>query len=195
MRNEHGTTSPWKCGHRWIAGCANLIVIIWLIGWYLHQVRTLYSYYMKGDYSRLYLVTALLLEKHETSVPATSVLKAKKQILKTKSEEEVQALPVKKVRRVLPEHEGRYKITMPSGSTPRTQKILAKQELCKYYHKRNHVISVQLDTHFTVFCYFSDAEKEDCFWQAGGWICYKHNRKWRPKYYNHWFGLQYCETC
>jgi len=109
------------------------------------------------------LVTALPLEKQKTSVPAASVLKAKKQILKTKSEEEVQAPPLKKVRRVLPEHEGRYKITMPSGSTPRTQKILAKQELCKYYHERNHVISVGLDTQFTVFCYFSAAEKEDCF--------------------------------
>jgi len=100
------------------------------------------------------LVSALPLEKQKTSVPTTSVLKAKKQILKTKSEEEVQAPPVKKVRRVLPEHEGRYKITMPSGSTPRTQKILAKQELCKYYHERNHVISVVLDTQLTGFFFF-----------------------------------------
>lgn len=99
-----------------------------------HQVRTLYSY-CKKDYSRLYLVTALPLENQKTSVPATSVLKVKKQILKTKCEEVVQAPPVKKVRRVLPEHEGRYKVTMPSGSTPRTQKILAKQGLCKYYHE------------------------------------------------------------
>jgi hypothetical protein len=79
-----------------------------------------------------YCVAAVLLEKQKTSIPGTSVFKAKKQILKTKSEEEVQAPPLKKVRRVLPEHEGRYKITMPSGSTPRTQKILAKQGLCKY---------------------------------------------------------------
>jgi hypothetical protein len=129
-----------------------------------HQIRTQYSYCKKGDCSRSYFVTALPLEKQKSSVPATSVLKAKKQILKTKSEEEVQASPVKKVRRVLPEHEGRYKITMPSGSTPRTQKILAKQGLCKYYHERNRVvISVMLDTQFTDFCYFSDAEKEDCF--------------------------------
>lgn len=34
---------------------------------------------------------------------------------------------MKKVRRVLPEHEGGYKIKMPTGSTPRTQQILAKQ--------------------------------------------------------------------
>lgn len=37
-------------------------------------------------------------------------------------------LPVKKARRVLPEHEGGYKIKMPTGSTPRTQQILAKQK-------------------------------------------------------------------
>jgi hypothetical protein len=106
----------------------------------------------------------LPLEKQKTSVPATSVLKAKKQILKTKSEVEILAPPVKKVRRVLPEHEGRYKITMPSGSTPRTQKILAKQGLCKYCPERSSVvIGVVLDTQFTVVCYFSDSEKEDCF--------------------------------
>jgi hypothetical protein len=72
------------------------------------------------------------LEKPKTSLSGTSLFKAKKQILKTKSEQEVQAPPLKKVRRVLPEHEGRDKITMPSGTTPRTQKILAKQGLCKY---------------------------------------------------------------
>ncbi|XP_034232235.1 uncharacterized protein C19orf47 isoform X2 [Thrips palmi] len=37
-------------------------------------------------------------------------------------------VPIKKVRRVLPEHEGGYKIKMPSGSTPRSQQILAKQK-------------------------------------------------------------------
>lgn len=41
--------------------------------------------------------------------------------------EEIQ-VPVKKVRRVLPEHEGGYKIKMPTGSTPRSQQILAKQK-------------------------------------------------------------------
>lgn len=30
-------------------------------------------------------------------------------------------------RRVLPEHEGRYKITLPSGTTPRSKEILAKK--------------------------------------------------------------------
>lgn len=82
-----------------------------------------------GDDDNTSTQHTLPLEKQKTSVPATSVLKAKKQILKTKSEVEILAPPVKKVRRVLPEHEGRYKITMPSGSTPRTQKILAKQGL------------------------------------------------------------------
>jgi hypothetical protein len=80
------------------------------------------------------------LEKQKTSISGTSHFKARKQILKTKSEEEVQAPPLKKVRRVLPEHEGRYKITMPSGSTPRTQKILAKQGLCKYECIRNGAV-------------------------------------------------------
>lgn len=37
----------------------------------------------------------------------------------------------KPARRVLPEHEGRYKITLPSGSTERSKQILAKQALCK----------------------------------------------------------------
>lgn len=32
-----------------------------------------------------------------------------------------------KPRRVLPEHEGRYKITLPSGTTPRSKDILAKK--------------------------------------------------------------------
>ncbi|XP_046382636.1 uncharacterized protein C19orf47 isoform X2 [Ischnura elegans] len=37
--------------------------------------------------------------------------------------------PVKKPRRVLPEHEGKYKVIMPSGSTPRTKRILEEQAL------------------------------------------------------------------
>lgn len=45
-----------------------------------------------------------------------------------KSEEETAKKPA---RRVLPEHEGRYKITLPSGSTERSKQILAKQALCK----------------------------------------------------------------
>lgn len=42
--------------------------------------------------------------------------------------------PVKKPpRRVLPEHEGRYKITLPSGSTERSKQILAKKAICKLH--------------------------------------------------------------
>lgn len=39
-------------------------------------------------------------------------------------------------RRVLPEHEGRYKITLPSGTTKRSQEILAKKAKRKWecYH-------------------------------------------------------------
>lgn len=35
-------------------------------------------------------------------------------------------VPVPKSRRVLPEHEGRYKIKMPSGTTAKTAKLLAE---------------------------------------------------------------------
>lgn len=40
-----------------------------------------------------------------------------------KLQEEV---PVQKKRRVLPEHEGGYKIKMPSGTTPKTAKLLVQ---------------------------------------------------------------------
>lgn len=46
--------------------------------------------------------------------------------IKRKSEEEA---PVPKVRRVLPEHEGGYKIKMPAGTTEKTRNILKKQGL------------------------------------------------------------------
>uniref|UniRef100_T1IPT2 DUF5577 domain-containing protein n=1 Tax=Strigamia maritima TaxID=126957 RepID=T1IPT2_STRMM len=45
--------------------------------------------------------------------------------LKPKQVEEV---PVKKVRRVLPQHEGPYQVKMPLGSTERTRRILAQQD-------------------------------------------------------------------
>lgn len=38
---------------------------------------------------------------------------------------------IKKARRVLPEHEGKYKITLPMGTTKRSQEILAKKASCK----------------------------------------------------------------
>lgn len=47
-----------------------------------------------------------------------------------KSDEEKARKPA---RRVLPEHEGRYRITLPSGSTERSKQILAKQALCKQF--------------------------------------------------------------
>lgn len=43
-----------------------------------------------------------------------------------------------KPRRVLPEHEGRYKVTLPSGSTPRSKDILAKKAKCE--SKRNCIL-------------------------------------------------------
>lgn len=39
---------------------------------------------------------------------------------------------VKPARRVLPEHEGRYKITLPSGTTERSKEILAKKAMREY---------------------------------------------------------------
>lgn len=36
-------------------------------------------------------------------------------------------VPVPKVRRVLPEHEGKYKVIMPSGTTAKTRKLLAQK--------------------------------------------------------------------
>ena len=38
-------------------------------------------------------------------------------------------VPVPKKRRVFPEHEGPYKITMPKGTTAKTQKILEEKNL------------------------------------------------------------------
>lgn len=40
----------------------------------------------------------------------------------------------KPARRVLPEHEGRYKITLPSGTTKRSKEILAKKAMRKIQH-------------------------------------------------------------
>lgn len=37
----------------------------------------------------------------------------------------------KPVRRVLPEHEGRYKITLPAGTTQRSKEILLKKAMCR----------------------------------------------------------------
>ncbi|XP_060665968.1 uncharacterized protein C19orf47 isoform X1 [Drosophila nasuta] len=40
--------------------------------------------------------------------------------------------PTKPARRVLPEHEGKYKVTLPSGTTERSKQILAKREQSVY---------------------------------------------------------------
>lgn len=41
--------------------------------------------------------------------------------------------PLKPARRVLPEHEGKYKVTLPSGTTERSKQILAKREQCMFF--------------------------------------------------------------
>lgn len=52
-------------------------------------------------------------------------------------------MPVPKSRRVLPEHEGKYKITMPMGTTPRTKKILQKKGLNHYtFIYKKYILSV-----------------------------------------------------
>ncbi|KAJ9576486.1 hypothetical protein L9F63_006699, partial [Diploptera punctata] len=70
-----------------------------------------------------------LYDKQKTQITNSSPVRTKKAVVKVKSVGEVVTPVAKKVRRVLPEHEGSYKITMPSGTTPRSQKILAKQGL------------------------------------------------------------------
>ncbi|KAJ8308099.1 hypothetical protein KUTeg_012973 [Tegillarca granosa] len=49
-------------------------------------------------------------------------------------------VPVPKKRRVFPEHEGKYKITMPSGTTAKTQKILKEQGLSKFSAKQSSTV-------------------------------------------------------
>ena len=44
-----------------------------------------------------------------------------------------EVVPVPKSRRVFPEHEGKYKITMPAGTTEKTKKILRKQMTGEQY--------------------------------------------------------------
>lgn len=46
--------------------------------------------------------------------------------LNTTRQKEV--VPVPKSRRVLPEHEGKYTVKMPQGTTAKTKKILAKKK-------------------------------------------------------------------
>lgn len=67
-----------------------------------------------------------------TITASSASLNAQKNVIKIKPHKEEDSgksaspsLP--KPRRVLPEHEGRYKITLPSGTTPRSKDILAKK--------------------------------------------------------------------
>jgi hypothetical protein len=67
-----------------------------------------------------------ILTKSESRVPVATVTAKPKSI----------AMPIitiddpPKIRRVLPEHEGKYKIIQPSGTTNRSKEILAKRAQC-----------------------------------------------------------------
>lgn len=59
----------------------------------------------------------------------SALMKKKIIILRTDSDSEESGMlkeevPLQKKIRVLPEHEGKYKIKMPEGTTPKTQKLL-----------------------------------------------------------------------
>ncbi|XP_048736588.2 uncharacterized protein C19orf47-like [Ostrea edulis] len=64
-------------------------------------------------------------------VPQTESPKSNNNVVKI-NKRTAEEVPVPKSRRVLPEHEGRYKITMPAGTTPKTQKILQQTERRKF---------------------------------------------------------------
>ncbi|XP_055302866.1 uncharacterized protein C19orf47 [Sitodiplosis mosellana] len=71
-------------------------------------------------------------EKASVTTASVSPLLAttsKKIIKKDEIVKSVEEPARKPARRVLPEHEGRYKITLPSGSTERSKQILEKQAL------------------------------------------------------------------
>lgn len=72
--------------------------------------------------------------------------------------------PAKPARRVLPEHEGKYKITLPSGTTERSKQILAKREKRKY---KTLVLTVRVAINFFIFSVYSDrvssSKKSDIF--------------------------------
>lgn len=62
-----------------------------------------------------------------TSASPTVVKINPRPAVELKKQPESVASVAPKPRRVLPEHEGRYKITLPSGTTPRSKDILAKK--------------------------------------------------------------------
>ncbi|XP_061387659.1 uncharacterized protein C19orf47 homolog [Musca vetustissima] len=72
---------------------------------------------------------ALPLEKNKIRLRPSSTVSTT-----TTSSAVVAPLPPVKPRRVLPEHEGKYKIKLPSGTTERSKQILAKQ--AKLYSDR-----------------------------------------------------------
>lgn len=69
----------------------------------------------------------------------SALMKKKIIILRTDSDSEESGMlkeevPLQKKIRVLPEHEGKYKIKMPEGTTPKTQKLLqTRRKLKKCY--------------------------------------------------------------
>lgn len=47
----------------------------------------------------------------------------------TLNKKQKETVPVPTNRRVFPEHEGKYKVSMPTGSTQKTRKILEQQRM------------------------------------------------------------------
>ncbi|KAM8715814.1 hypothetical protein ACLKA7_002801 [Drosophila subpalustris] len=74
--------------------------------------------------------TSLPKPKAKSSATAQTTLSSKATTASTGST----TPPTKPARRVLPEHEGKYKVTLPSGTTERSKQILAKRE--KLYSDR-----------------------------------------------------------
>lgn len=69
-------------------------------------------------------------EKQSVATMSVSPLVAK--VAKSSSSSSDNEQTTKPVRRVLPEHEGKYKITLPSGSTERSKQILARKASRKW---------------------------------------------------------------
>lgn len=64
-------------------------------------------------------------------------------------------------RRVLPEHEGGYKITLPSGTTPRSKEILAKKAHRELYQILPNTKNFLIELNSTV--YSDKTEKKGIF--------------------------------
>lgn len=67
----------------------------------------------------------------------------------------------KPARRVLPEHEGQYKIVLPTGTTQRSKEILAKRALCK--NNSLPTFSEQRFYWFAILVYADKQEKNSVF--------------------------------